>query len=167
MKSLNLTLRTDRFSHCSYCILLPHTQGYDCNLLSTGQTSYCKGDNKIMTSWQIYFTAKVCCSSPLISLFLFFLSVILQEANKTDAFNDKQRVKGHQFKNKTKKKTASQRSFWSWQPKLQKMFRDLPAIINWRMWNINNFSCFGNPLKSVPLVLFLITDNLRTGKVYP
>lgn len=43
-----------------------------------------------MTWWQIYFTAKVCCSSPLISLFLFFLSVILQEAKETDTFNDKQ-----------------------------------------------------------------------------
>lgn len=89
MKSLNLPVRTVSFSPCSFSIIILHTQSYICNSLSIGQTLYCRKNNKIMTWWQIYFIAKVSCSSPLISLFLFFLPVIFQEANKTDAFNDK------------------------------------------------------------------------------
>lgn len=86
MKSLILPVRTDRFSLCSYSITILHTQAYDCNPLSIGQTSSCRENNK-MTWWQAYFTAKVCWSSPLISLFLFFLSVISQEANKDNTFS--------------------------------------------------------------------------------
>ena len=79
MKLLNLPVRTDSFSPCSFSIIILHTHSYICNSLSIGQTLYCRKNNKIMTWWQIYFTAKVSCSSPLTSSFLFSLSFFRKE----------------------------------------------------------------------------------------
>lgn len=133
MKSLNLPVRTDSFSPCSFSIIILHTQGYDCNSLSIGQTSYCRGNNKIMTWWQIYFIAKVCCSSPLISLFL--ISVChFAGSKKTWCFQwQADTMKRHQFENKNK--AASQRSFSFCKFKLQRCLKiwDLTLIIKWIM----------------------------------
>ena len=117
-----------------------------------------------MTWWQIYFIAKVSCSSPLISLFLFFLSVIFQEANKTECFQwQADTMKRYQFKNKNT--TASQRSFRCWQYKFQKCLKTYHSLSNEGWGNVNNdFPCFWY-LKSVPLVFFLIAYNLITGQI--
>lgn len=102
-------------------------------ILSIGRTSYCRRNNKIMTWWQIYFTAKACCRSPLISLFLFFLPVILHETNKTDTFNDKQtQGKDTTSKSKQHQKNCFAKILQVPAVHISKIFKDLP-LIKWRM----------------------------------
>lgn len=134
--------------------------------MSIGQTLYCRKNNKIMTWWQIYFIAKVSCSSPLISLFLFFLSVIFQEANKTECFQcQADTMKRYQFKNKNT--TASQRSFRCWQFKFQKCLKTYHSLSNEGWGNVNNdFPCFWYLKSPSGLFSYHIQPNNRTDCVH-